>query len=126
MTGACACACARACLQANSLSMMGDAVLMILDAVTYGANIYADYECAKPERKDDHWFRDRTHFAAALFSLVVISAVEVYVITDAVLRILAPVEDELPVNVSPKTRTHARTFAHTRAMVCVLVRTGVR
>eukprot|EP00750_Incisomonas_marina_P014492 INCI17673.7.p1 GENE.INCI17673.7~~INCI17673.7.p1 ORF type:complete len:329 (+),score=65.00 INCI17673.7:423-1409(+) len=87
-------------IKANSLSMMGDAVLMILDAVTYGANIYADYECAKEHRKDDLLFRDRTHFAAALFSLVVISAVEVYVITDAVLRILAPLDEDEPVNAS--------------------------
>ena len=47
--------------------MMGDAVLMILDAVTYGANIYADYECAKPEREGDSRFELKTHFAAALF-----------------------------------------------------------
>ena len=88
--------------------MMGDAVLMILDAVTYGANIYADYECAKEHRKDDLLFRDRTHFAAALFSLVVISAVEVYVITDAVLRILAPLDEDEPVNVRClKLRTYA-------------------
>ena len=78
---------------------MGDAVLMILDAVTYGANIYADYECSKPSRQNDKLFKDRTHFAASLFSLVVISVVEVYVITDAILRILAPVEDEEPVDV---------------------------
>ncbi len=80
--------------------MMGDAVLMILDAVTYGANIYADYETSKPSRRDDVTFKLKTHFAAALFSLLVISAVEVYVIMDAVLRIVAPVDEDDVVNVS--------------------------
>ena len=79
--------------------MMGDAVLMILDAVTYGGNLYAEYECAKQERKNDKRFKMKTQFASSLFSLFVIVAVEVYVVTDAILRIMEPVEDELPVNV---------------------------
>lgn len=75
---------------------------MILDSVTYGANIYADYECTKLHRRDDLTFKTKTHFASSLFSLIVILCVEAYVISDAIIRIVAPVNGEAEVNVRNK------------------------
>mmetsp|Transcript_8414 Transcript_8414/g.10967 ORF Transcript_8414/g.10967 Transcript_8414/m.10967 type:complete len:285 (-) Transcript_8414:49-903(-) len=67
-------------LVSNSLSLLGDAATMIVDAMTYGLNMYAEYR--KPQVSAIEAMRYELY--APLFSVVVLFGISIYVIIDAI------------------------------------------